>query len=62
MLTVVRSVRDMMGIMPAMAAASINALAGKQNRYSVPSIFRMFAMAVFPCIYCLLISLPEFSA
>ena len=48
--------RDMMGLMPATAAGSMRALAGKQNRYSVPSVRRMLAIAVFPSLFPLLSS------
>src|SRR3954451_14076400 len=42
----VRSVRAMIGRIPTAAASSINALTGKQKRCSVPSAFRICAMAL----------------
>ena len=50
MFTAVCSIREITGRMPAVAAASMRALLGKQKVTSTPSYFRMLAMAVLPCI------------
>src|SRR5437764_673282 len=50
MFSSVRSVRVRMGRIPSAAHASMSAFAGKQNRYSVPSSFKIFAIAALPVI------------
>src|SRR5688572_31312440 len=50
MLTATRSVRVTIGRIPSAATASISALFGKQTTCSTPSIFRIFAIAVLPCM------------